>query len=70
MKGNNYIFGFRYDVQGRAVRHLFQGTVAPGSHTVTWNGRNDRDHNLAAGIYLARVKISAIEQVVKMTLAK
>ncbi len=59
-----------YDVQGRAVRHLFQGTVAPGLRRVAWNGRDDSDRSLAAGVYLARIRVAEFAQVVKMTLAK
>jgi hypothetical protein len=59
-----------YDLQGRAVRHLFQGTVSPGPRSLTWNGRDDHDRHLATGVYLARVKVATEHQVVKMTLAK
>lgn len=59
-----------YDLQGRAVRRLFQGTVVPGPRSLTWNGRDDRDRHLATGVYLARVTVANEQQIVKMTLAK
>ena len=60
-----------YNLRGQAVRHLFRGTVAPGPQDVAWNGRTDSGRSLAAGIYLARVKLDGtLVANVKMTLAK
>ncbi len=59
-----------YDLGGRAVRHLFQGTVNPGPQRVDWNGRDDSGRHLATGVYLARVQVAQEQQIVKMTLAK
>jgi len=59
-----------YDLGGRAVRHLFQGTVNPGPQRMDWNGRDDSGRHLATGVYLARVQVAQELQIVKMTLAK
>ena len=59
-----------YDLSGRAVRHLFEGTVNPGPQSVDWNGRDDHGRHLATGVYLARVQVAQEQQIVKMTLAK
>ena len=59
-----------YDLSGRAVRHLFAGTVNPGPQSVNWNGRDDQGRHLATGVYLARVQVNEEQQIVKMTLAK
>jgi len=59
-----------YDLQGRAVRHLYQGTVNPGPLDVIWNGRDDSGRNLATGVYLARVTVADTQKLVKMTLVK
>ena len=40
-----------YDVTGRGVRTLLDDDVAPGWHTLSWDGRNDRQQPVAAGIY-------------------
>ncbi len=42
-----------HDVVGRRVRTLVDGDVAAGFHTVTWNGRDDRNRPVATGIYCA-----------------
>jgi len=46
-----------YDAQGRSVRRLVEGaTQMPGSYTVTWDGRDDGGHTLAAGVYFYRLE--------------
>lgn len=44
------------DVQGRAVRHLGRGTIAPGTRRIAWDGRDDTGVRLAPGVYRVLVK--------------
>jgi len=44
------------DVQGRAVRHLDHGAIAPGTRRIAWDGRDDAGLRLAPGIYRVLVK--------------
>ena len=44
------------DVQGRAVRHLDRGTIAPGTRRIAWDGRDDAGVRLAPGIYRVLVR--------------
>lgn len=44
------------DVQGRAVRRLDHGTIAPGTRRIAWDGRDDAGVRLAPGIYRVLVK--------------
>lgn len=41
-----------YDVSGRRVRTLAEGTHAAGAHTVRWDGRDALGMRVAAGAYL------------------
>ncbi len=50
-----------FDVSGRRVRTLVGGIQPAGSHTVSWNGVDDRGHRAAAGVYF--VRLSAGEEV-------
>ena len=59
-----------YDLKGQAVRHLFSGPVQPGPVSLTWNGRDNGNRVLSAGLYLARVDVAGLTSTVKMTLAK
>ena len=45
------------DVAGRAVRTLLHRTsLEPGSHAVTWDGRNDAGAPVGSGLYFARIE--------------
>jgi len=59
-----------FDLRGRQVRRLFNGDLAPGPQNLNWDGRDDRQQDLPAGVYLARIRTSGPTRTVKMTLAK
>jgi hypothetical protein len=44
-----------YDVLGREVRILEEGTKAPGEYTVSWDGRDGAGRPAASGIYIYRL---------------
>ncbi|MEZ4387017.1 MAG: DUF6605 domain-containing protein [Candidatus Krumholzibacteriia bacterium] len=46
-----------YDLRGREVATLVDGTVAPGEHLATWNGRTRQGDRAAAGVYLYRLDL-------------
>jgi hypothetical protein len=45
-----------YDVRGSLVRRLFRGELPPGRHALAWDGRDDRGHPVAVGVYLYRIR--------------
>ncbi len=47
-----------FSVEGRRVRTLHKGTLAAGSHEVTWDGRDDVGRLVADGLYFARLETS------------
>ncbi|MBK6732526.1 MAG: hypothetical protein IPG61_00200 [bacterium] len=59
-----------YDVLGRRVRSLHQGTIAAGWHLMVWDGRDDAGRGQASGVYLVRARAAGTEGVQKMTLVK
>ena len=44
-----------YDAAGRVVRRLFAGRRGGGEHRLEWDGRDDRGHRVASGVYFVRV---------------
>jgi hypothetical protein len=44
-----------YDVSGRLIRTLLDGSVAPGVHAVSWDARNGNGKDVASGIYFVRM---------------
>ncbi|MCA9751256.1 MAG: M28 family peptidase [Gemmatimonadetes bacterium] len=45
-----------YDVAGRRVRALLDDRLAAGPHAMSWDGRNDDGHRVAAGVYFLRMR--------------
>ena len=50
---------FELDAQGRLVRCLWRGEVAPGERLLTWDGSTDRGRSVAPGVYFLRVRNDA-----------
>jgi hypothetical protein len=57
-----------FDVAGRRVRTLTQGTLAAGSHVVNWDGLNDKGVKLPSAVYFARLEIPGTVVTTKMVL--
>jgi beta propeller repeat protein len=45
-----------YSVSGRLVRTLAVGTVTPGYYRFDWDGRDDRGHGVASGVYFINAR--------------
>ena len=43
-------------VSGETVRHLISGTLAQGSYTIYWDGKDDKGEAVATGLYVIAVK--------------
>ena len=59
-----------YDAQGREVRRLIDGSVGPGRHELTWDGRNGAGAEVAAGTYFYRLRAAGITYTRKAVFAK
>lgn len=59
-----------FDVQGRLVQTLVDGALPAGQHQVTWDGRNSRDGQAAAGVYFYRLQTDQGEATKKMLLIR
>ena len=58
-----------YDVTGREVGVLADGTYEPGVHPVTWNARDGQGRSLASGIYFARLRAANAERTQRLVVA-
>ena len=45
-----------YDASGRAVRVLIDAELAPGRHSVRWDGGDDSGRHLGSGVYRCRIE--------------
>ncbi|GEM_PF-151285 len=59
-----------YNVLGRKVRTLASGAMAPGHHTIGWNGKNSSGIVMPSGVYIYRLKVGEVFQLRKMILAR
>jgi hypothetical protein len=59
-----------YDVSGRVVTTLVDGTVDPGRHSVVWDGRNDCGESVGSGVYFCTMDTPDYHGSHKMVLMK
>ncbi len=46
-----------YDLRGRVVRTLAEGSLDRGRHPASWDGTDDRGRSVASGIYFVRLDV-------------
>ena len=59
-----------YDVSGRLVRTLVNGTKEPGPYTALWNGHDDLGRGVASGNYYARIQMGSFTKNTQVTILK
>ncbi len=59
-----------YDAAGRRVRSFPAAAVAPGAHSIEWDGRDDRGRACGGGVYLAALRRGAELQVRRLLLVR
>lgn len=52
-----------FDAGGRLVRDLLAQDLSAGEHFVDWNGRDDRGHDVGAGMFFIRLQTPALRDV-------
>ena len=59
-----------YDMKGRMVKTLVNGSQNTGQNAIKWNGTNNKNEQMSAGIYLYTIQIGDFRQSKKMVLLK
>jgi hypothetical protein len=59
-----------YDVAGKLVRTLVDGTVEPGRYAATWDGRSDSGATVGSGVYFCTMETPDYHATHKMILLK
>lgn len=59
-----------FDLQGRRVATVFEGSLGGGAHTKVWRGRTDDGRDAAAGTYLVRLRADGLTVTSKAALVK
>jgi flagellar hook assembly protein FlgD len=59
-----------YDMMGRQVKTLVNGSQTAGYKTVQWDATNDKNRPVSAGLYLYTIQTGEFKQTKKMVLLK
>ncbi|MFO7889858.1 MAG: T9SS type A sorting domain-containing protein [bacterium] len=59
-----------YNLLGQKITTLVNGKKQAGKHVITWNGRDDFDHQVSSGIYIYSIKAGDFSDTNKMLLMK
>ena len=59
-----------YDMMGRIVKTLVNGSQTAGYKSIKWNATNDRNESVSAGLYLYTIQSGELRQTKKMILLK
>ena len=59
-----------YDMMGRIVKILVNGSQTAGYKSIQWNATNDRNEPVSAGLYLYTIQTGEFRQTKKMVLLK
>jgi hypothetical protein len=51
-----------FDINGRLIKVLHEGTETPGNHAVTWNGLDESGNNVGSGMYFIRLTGIGLDQ--------
>ncbi len=59
-----------YSPQGKKVKTLYNGSIAPGSYEVVWSGDNDAGQQVSSGIYFVVMKNEFYSHTIKVMLVR
>jgi flagellar hook assembly protein FlgD len=59
-----------YDMMGRLIKTLLNGSQTAGYKTIIWNATNDRNEPVSAGLYLYTIEAGHSRETRKMVLLK
>jgi len=59
-----------FDLSGKTIKTLWNGTTLSGSYSITWDGLDNENNQVATGIYFYQLKTEAFSNIKRMTLIK
>jgi len=59
-----------YNMKGQLVRQLLNEKLSAGSHSFTWDAKNDQAQQLSSGLYVSRLQAGDFVQHRKMLLIR
>ena len=59
-----------FDVNGKFVKSLLNGSLSSGAYNIEWNGKNNEGMSVSGGVYLYSITADGKTSVKKMSLLK
>ncbi|MDD4309739.1 MAG: M6 family metalloprotease domain-containing protein, partial [Candidatus Cloacimonetes bacterium] len=59
-----------YNLKGQKVKTLHNGDISAGSHTISWDGRDENNSKVANGVYYYRLNSDGVIKTAKMLLVQ
>ena len=59
-----------YDVQGRLVKKVYQGSFYGRIQTFTWDGTNGSNVRVPSGVYFVKARAGGVNEVKKVVLVR
>ena len=59
-----------YNMMGQKVITLIDKEMHAGSHSIVWDGKDDKHKSLASGVYLYRMEVDGFVQTKKLVLMR
>jgi len=59
-----------YTPEGRLVTRLVDGAAGPGTHSVTWDGRDSLGNQVASGVYYYQLKADRVSRTGRMVVLR
>jgi hypothetical protein len=59
-----------FDIRGRLIRVLHEGSMSAGEHAVIWDGRDRQGRGQASGVYVARLRAGTMQMSCRLTLVQ
>ncbi|KPL03333.1 MAG: hypothetical protein AMJ73_07435, partial [candidate division Zixibacteria bacterium SM1_73] len=59
-----------YNILGKVLRTLVDEKLSAGTYEILWDGKNERQEEVASGVYFYKLKAGNLEQTKKMILIR
>jgi hypothetical protein len=50
-----------YNIKGQKVKTLVNENLSQGEHNIVWNGKNNKQQNVASGVYMYRLNVDGMD---------
>jgi hypothetical protein len=59
-----------YNIKGQKISSLLNSQLPKGNHSIVWNGKDDKNHSVASGVYFFKMSADGYNKTIKALLSK